>query len=685
MGFSRRYDYFPGNEEITRIEGVVILDIGQPGSIQGVENGRACLIGEFADMTYATAVSSTGVVSTSCRPVDVTGPTDMVDKLGGWDSTLGNFGVAGGNGYAELFGQSFGSLCCVPVNLCSAAGIRVFRQLPTCTSTASALPVVSVAAASVEAGREFRSGAGRMHIGKRVGFTAKGIIASGLGGQLTANGGPIATCVFSGAAGLDWTTIARPDGGTGAKKGDILVFGSNLAGVVSPAEGGTYRVAADPASGVNITLQRLDGATFTTLLSAATVPWRLHYGTDADSAPLMTYGSSVPGGYIFADAGGFTVPVRPITNQAGGATDGNWTAASVLTPATVPPALTGTTWDPLSGLGGAVNSTVAVAFAHLSQAPNAPADATIDALYITAIDSTIDEQDPAASIGVLWTARVSSSIRAKVKSNQLEASKRCRGRIGINSPELTTVTTTAAIATSDPGAGANRAERLLYTWPGRQVLITDAIGTFLACADGTVTNDGVLDMSASAKLASIISNLRPELNPGQASEPVPTLMADVKGIQRGVGRLQMDDYILMRQYGICGLKIDRKAGPIFQSGVTTSLTSGQININRRRMADFVEDSLADRLIDFSKQPMTIQMQDNVTTELTAFGEELLSINDPGQQRIAVYTVDDLSGNTKATRKANMFVTIFKVEMVPTGDFIVAQCQVGLGVLDITVT
>ncbi len=103
------------------------------------------------------------------------------------------------------------------------------------------------------------------------------------------------------------------------------------------------------------------------------------------------------------------------------------------------------------------------------------------------------------------------------------------------------------------------------------------------------------------------------------------------------------------------------------------------------MADFVEDSLADRLIDFSKQPMTIQMQDNVTTELTAFGEELLSINDPGQQRIAVYTVDDLSGNTKATRKANMFVTIFKVEMVPTGDFIVAQCQVGLGVLDITVT
>ena len=165
MGFVRRYDYFPGNEEITRIEGVVILDIGQPGAIQGVENGRACLIGEFADMTYATAVSSTGVVSTSCRPVDITGPTDMVDKLGGWDSTLGNFGVAGGNGYAELYGQSFGSLCCVPVNLCSAAGIRVFRQLPTCTSTASALPVVSLAAASVVAGRVFRSGAGRMHIG----------------------------------------------------------------------------------------------------------------------------------------------------------------------------------------------------------------------------------------------------------------------------------------------------------------------------------------------------------------------------------------------------------------------------------------------------------------------------------------------------------------------------------------
>jgi hypothetical protein len=154
-------------------------------------------------------------------------------------------------------------------------------------------------------------------------------------------------------------------------------------------------------------------------------------------------------------------------------------------------------------------------------------------------------------------------------------------------------------------------------------------------------------------------------------EPVPTAMAGVLGLARGTPTLGMNEYIQLKVKGIAAPRIDRTAGPIFQSGVTSSLTSGQKNISRRRLADMIQDATAQRLVGFCKLPMSDQWKDGVTGEIVAY---LQSLQDA--KRITGYLVDRKSGNTPANEALGLFVVIQKVQQTPTADVIVVQSEVG---------
>ena len=148
--------------------------------------------------------------------------------------------------------------------------------------------------------------------------------------------------------------------------------------------------------------------------------------------------------------------------------------------------------------------------------------------------------------------------------------------------------------------------------------------------------------------------------------------------------LDINDYKQFRAKGICALRIDRTAGAIFQSGITTSLTSGEKNIARRRMADFIEDSLALNLNGFSKQPLTNALKDSSVAEVDSFLNGLLSPNNPPAQRISGYLVDDVSGNTPELEAQGIFVILAKARTTPSADFILIQAHVGESVV-VTVT
>lgn len=684
MGFVRRFGYYPGSEVISQIEGVAIIDLPPPGAVTGVGTGVVAALGECQDMTYAVSVDTSGNVTTKTRPQELFSSQDMINKIGGFDETIGDFGISGGNLFASLRNKSYSRLIAAPVNLASAKGCRVFRELPLCRSVTDTNPVVPVLAASVAAGREFRSGVGRLRLAQRTTFTATDPITKGVGGTLTLAATAV-TQPFVGPAA--WDLIARPDGTTGARKGDIIVIGYNNAGAKAPvSDAGTYRVQVDPtAASTTLTIERLDGATFAIIATTAALPWRLHFASDADSAPVNDPALSTPGGYSASQDGGYIVAIRPITSTLGLQVDGTpYTAGLVLTPLIVPTAMTGDSWDVLSGLGTRLHVTGTTAFTAAVQGINPAVASGLEALYSTALTALLGDDAPVRDINVVVASRTSTTIRSTLRAHVLTASTQGRGRGAIIAPALTLLTVAAATADADPGvggtSGAARHERLVYAWPGERTYIPEAVNFRLKTADGLMTSDGILDMRSDFRVASVISNLAPERNPAQTAEPIPTIMASVLAFQRGVSGLGLNEYTALRASGIMALRIDRTSGPIYQSGITTSLTSGEKNINRRRMADFIEDSLAERLVSFAKLPLKQRLKDAAVGEARAFLNELLSPNNSAAQRINDFQVDAVSGNTPALEAKGIFVIIVRVRLTPTADFIVIQAEIGENVV-----
>ena len=670
-GFIRRYGYFPGTEVITLIEGVIIVDLPPPGSVNGLGVGTVAMIGEFADVSYGVQVSSAGVVSTKPQPVEVFSSQDLLNKVGGFDETIGDTGVSGGNAFLALRNKQFSRLICVPVNLASANAGRCWRALPTNAGASSALPVVPLSAASIAAGREFKTGANRVRIMDQPAFTAIGAFKSGVDGAVTAAGAPGATQTFGSATG-NFLNVVRPDGTTGVKAGDLLVLGQiggalGLGGNADAAHGyGTYRVAADAASATQLTVELQDGSNFD-WTSTVAMPWRLHVWSDAET----TQGN--------AANTGCTIPARPL--------DATVVAATTVGPTVAPDAPSQTTWDPLSGLKFRTHPTGALTYTSTIQAPNPASDATIDALYAPCFDALLTDDLPGREVNIVVPARTSTAIRSKQKSHVLNASAQGVGRITIISPPLNKGSggsyaqygTSDVIGDGDPGVGYARDERVVYCWPGAQTFIPEAVNYPLKGADNFLHSDGFIDQGLNFWMASLLSNLPPERNPGQGSAPVPQVMSPILGFQRGISGLGMNDYVQYRQKGIAALRIDRAVGPIFQSGVTTSLTSGQKNINRRRMADFLEDSISQRYNQFAKQPLTSGLKDTIVGETVAFLDELKSVNNPAAQRISGYLVDDKSGNTPDLEAKGIYVVIVKVRTLATADFIVLQAEIGEGV------
>lgn len=821
-GFIRRFGFFPGTETITQIEGVVIVDLPPPGTIEGIDTGVAALVGEFPNMTFGVAVDGAGAVTTLSAPQEIFSSKDLLDKLGGFDPTIGDFGNAEGNGFVSIRNKRFSRLIVAPINLASGFGGRYFRDLPLSTSATDTLPVVPVQGASIAAGREFQnSTGGRILAGAQINFTAFDAFYVATGGRTVA-GGAAATQTFlaaeaaeqvwqantagtvfvdqtaaynsvavadfnpflalgvigdyvafgmdatfsgltmdntggtQGVAGVvvweywngttwtalagisdgtssftaalaagqvvswtvpsDWATlalsgvtkfyvraniaatvyttspvydsgfvagpdlssIARPDGDRGLKKGDVVVIGNNSLGSPSPAsEAGTYRINTDPPTGADtIILEKLDGTAFT-FAANTNVPLRIHISSDADSAPPVVLGATGAGGYNATEGGGYSVPLRPLTDATGdGATDGSYPLGQILPPIINPPAITGDTANPLSGLSSRLHPTSAVAYTKAIQGLNAPNDATLDAAYSTALDALISDLVPVASINMIWSARTSATIRNLVTAHVGTASATSLGRMGVIRPELSVQTTSEAVSDTDPGVGANRIERIVYAWPGARMFVAEAVGTRLKLADGLTTFDGVLDVAWDSYVISLMSNLPPERNIGQAARPVPALLATIRGVQRGVTKLELNDYITLRARGVAALRIDRTVGPICQSGITTSLIAGEKNIARRRMADFIQDSISRRLVQFVKLPLTLANKDSAVVEVDAFLRELLSEDNPPAQRISGFDLDDVSGNTPTLEAKGIFVIIVRVRTLASGDFIVLQTEIG---------
>lgn len=654
-GFIRRYPNFPGQEVLTQIEGCVIIDATPSNGIQGVGTGCVAMVGEFADASYAVRVAANGDLSTYIRPVEVFSGQDFANKVGGWDSTIGEFGGDCGNGFVALRNKRFPRLVCVPVDNVTPAsgtnkGVRLIRDLPTNKSATDPTPIVPVTAGIVPAGREFLSSSNRIRTARTVTFGGDAAYASGVDGA-TALTSTAVTQTFTAAGG---NFVAR-----GVVTGDILVVGVIGSGTLV----GTYRVVS-VTDATNLVIERMDGVTFALALETA-LPWRLHLGRTADSAGVDSRA------YAITSASGYSVLARPL--------DATITAGTLCAPTVVPDAGTATAWDVLSGLKLKV-ATTDLTYSATVHAPNLANNSLYRTRYGTALDALLSDDDPSRDVNIVVCARKDDTIRSLTRSHVKTASERGLTRRMVWSPPLDMVSLSTAISSSGNGVGTIRSDRQDYAWPGVQTFVPEAVGFTITCADGSTTADGYLDDTSDTWLASVEAGIAPERNPGQAAEPVPTILAGIYAFQRGAPTLSMAEYIAFRSYGICAPRFDRITGVCFQSGVTTSLTTGEKNISRRRMADFIQDSVSQRLNQLSKLPMSDAWKDSILAEIESFMSGLLSQDNPSRQRIRGYSLDDKSGNTDALEAAGVWVVQGDTRLLATGDVIVFSTRVGENVV-----
>jgi hypothetical protein len=580
---------------------------------------------------------------------------------------LGDFGDAGGNLLADLLGRRFATgLTVIPVNIAATKAVRLFRYLPLSVSDTDPTPAVPLAAYTVPAGTLFQTSGGATPVrsAAAVTFTADAAYATGINGS--GNWGTSATTQnFDRAAG-SWYD-------DGVQVGDVIVIGGATTTITFA---GTYRINAI-TSATRIVLEKLDGSSFGSASTIAEEAWRVHPAATADT-----------GAVVAATASGYTVPARPISASVSPATALPAYSAPVWSNAT-----RAAGWTPDVALSlvtqqGVGNGLTYVAGLHAANAANS---AELNTAYSAAMQALLADADPASSVNIVFCSRSSRSIASALKTVVTTRSDSGRGMVALVAPGLSCITRAAATSSATGSAtdssfgvaatdAAGRSDRVIFNWLGVRLSLPAAVGSSIQLASGAYTTDGVIDVSPVGHCASTLSQLPPERNPGEFSDITASALSTVLGFQTAAPTLSINDYTLLKAAGVMSLRNDRTTGFVWQSGITSSLTAGRKNVSRRRMADFIQDSVAERLNLYAKRLLTQDLKDATHQEIDGFLSGLESVDQPERQRIARYSVDVVSGNTPELEAQGVFVIVGKVRTLASADDIVFNTQIGESVV-----
>jgi hypothetical protein len=308
---------------------------------------------------------------------------------------------------------------------------------------------------------------------------------------------------------------------------------------------------------------------------------------------------------------------------------------------------------------------------------------TIDTRYQNAIDATLPSIEATDGINVIASARQSDAIRTRLLENARDASAVSNGRMALVRPAIGTLPA-AAVGAAAPGVGAYRSDRVIYCYPHFEQRIPELAELDPAAA---ISSPNIL-IGADAAVATILSNLPPENNPGQSTQEIASggLLTFIRKLEDGLTtagqptRFTMTNYVNFKAAGIAALRRDTRIGEwIIQSGVTAVAPASfpsLVPIKRRRMADFLQDSMAAIALRYDKKPNTTERYDALVGELADFLELMLSENNPAAQRIADYGIDSKSGNTLQLQGTGVRVVIIEVQLLDTMDYIVLQTTIG---------
>jgi hypothetical protein len=297
--------------------------------------------------------------------------------------------------------------------------------------------------------------------------------------------------------------------------------------------------------------------------------------------------------------------------------------------------------------------------------------AQLDARYITAIDATRPTTSAAREVTASICAYRSANVVNAMRSNAIDASDEGNyGRIFYTSP---LEGTTLAQARAD--VANYRRDRVIYDWPGWTIYVSEiaAVG-----ADGGVgfSADGLIHIGSDGPRAYIDTVINPEENGCQDTG----LLDFIIGIEQTTDELNKAVYEALKADGICAARVDERGTFIYQSDVTTELTPGRTTGKRRKMADFVQDSLARASLPYAKKLATDSRRAGLEGSYNSFLEGLLSPTNPQNSRIKGYGVRDVSADNPDLEALGIFSYEVQVRMLPSMDDIVIDTQIGEGVV-----
>jgi hypothetical protein len=641
MTWTRRFDFDPGNEVLLNIEAVNILDLEPPEPIAGVGSGMCLLVAEFEDGPFET-------------PTQMLSASDLKKIFGDFGYTYGGTGgnnpcarsrkadsaVAAefwnGNGHVYLSGKTFAQLTLCRVD--TSVGEVVFYRLASLlgqpkvayslidgqtldidldgagavtatfngsaavkTGTSSALGTIT-AGETVTLGYDaaadfqvtFLAGDTAIapvvaRINQYAGFTfasdASGEVRltgrqAGTGGEVRVVGGStglvakLGLTVSSAAGTGNVANIAAVT----VEEMDSVVSGDVPGANVEALADGTPRLVNTDTTDGTGTIQ-LDSTSTATdfgfptdeLVDAATdgtagvIPAGTRVGDGASQHLVTMVSLAVTAG----NAGPYTAKVRHALDDGTGVSS----LAAAIDELEAPIELDAFAVSNPVGIGAALT------------------EAQVDGKYEDAFDKTRSINNVGKVVNMAYSARQSNSVRRKGRQNAIDASAGgCRGRVFVARPPLGTPPS-MAMGAAEPGIGPYRHKRLVYTFPGVATKVRRIADRGTAGGAG-FTADGVVDVGSDGFLCSIMSQLPPEENPGQQT----AFLGAVLSLESSPNAQDYDinTYIAFKAAGICAPIIeDGIAG--FQSGVTSvdpSQHPAQAPIATRRMADFIQDSLA---------------------------------------------------------------------------------------------
>lgn len=289
---------------------------------------------------------------------------------------------------------------------------------------------------------------------------------------------------------------------------------------------------------------------------------------------------------------------------------------------------------------------------------NPISSANIDLAYSAALDKLDWGTNLTSDITIVFSARTSSAIRDKLKSHADTNSDGPRGRMAIG---RAIYGETQANAQTQAQGNDFKGDRTIYAWPQVKALIPQ------------IDASNAVDTPADSFLAAAMSQLAPERDPAETTTVTQRILSPIVGLEDGAPAMGTATYKSLKANGICAPVFEPMplGAWFFQSGVTTSLTSGLESIGRRRKADNLQDSMAVSLLPYQKSILTNSLKAAAVGALETYLEE-----EKNQERIKDYKVDPVSGNTTAREEKGIWEIQTPVKLFPPARNIVLRAQIG---------